>query len=100
MKRSPIRTRSGSTGGIINRVSKKPQRGQASSVSARVEVLKGPAAVLYGRGSTGGILYTLALEVNMDRVTAMLICMTAVFGLRVAAIYWHLSLPTFSLQRN
>ena len=48
----------------------------------------------------GGILYTLALEVNMDRVTAMLICMTAVFGLRVAAIYWHLSLPTFSLQRN
>ena len=48
----------------------------------------------------GGILYTLALEVNVDRVTAMLICMTAVFGLRVAAIYWHLSLPTFSLQRN
>ncbi|MGL5504928.1 MAG: trimeric intracellular cation channel family protein, partial [Aeromonas veronii] len=48
----------------------------------------------------GGILYTLALEANMDRVTAMLICMTAVFGLRVAAIYWHLSLPTFSLQRN
>ena len=47
-----------------------------------------------------GILYTLALEVNVDRVTAMLICMTAVFGLRVAAIYWHLSLPTFSLQRN
>jgi uncharacterized membrane protein YeiH len=26
--------------------------------------------------------------------------MTAVFGLRVAAIYWHLSLPTFSLQRH
>ena len=48
----------------------------------------------------GGILYTLALEINVDRVTAMLICMTAVFGLRVAAIYWHLSLPTFSLQRN
>ncbi|MFM5499506.1 trimeric intracellular cation channel family protein [Aeromonas veronii] len=48
----------------------------------------------------GGILYTLALEANMDRVTAMLICMSAVFGLRVAAIYWHLSLPTFSLQRN
>ena len=48
----------------------------------------------------GGILYTLALEADMDRVTAMLICMSAVFGLRVAAIYWHLSLPTFSLQRS
>ena len=48
----------------------------------------------------GGILYTLALEVNVDRVTAMLISMLGVFGLRVAAIYWHLSLPTFSLQRH
>ncbi|MFE8729877.1 trimeric intracellular cation channel family protein, partial [Aeromonas hydrophila] len=48
----------------------------------------------------GGILYTLALEADMDRVTAMLICMSAVFGLRVAAIYWHLFLPAFSLQRS
>jgi uncharacterized membrane protein YeiH len=48
----------------------------------------------------GGILYTLSLEVGVDRVSAMLISMLGVFGLRVAAIYWHLSLPTFSLQRN
>ncbi len=48
----------------------------------------------------GGILYTLSLEVGVERVSAMLISMLGVFGLRVAAIYWHLSLPTFSLQRN
>ncbi|MBP9662091.1 MAG: trimeric intracellular cation channel family protein, partial [Aeromonas sp.] len=41
-----------------------------------------------------------SLEVGVDRVSAMLISMLGVFGLRVAAIYWHLSLPTFSLQRN
>ena len=42
----------------------------------------------------GGILYTLSLEVGVDRV-AMLISMLGVFGLRVAAIYWHpLPLPT------
>ncbi|ALP41917.1 trimeric intracellular cation channel family protein [Aeromonas schubertii] len=48
----------------------------------------------------GGILYTLSLQAGLDRVAAMLICMVAVFTLRVAAIYWHLSLPTFSLERQ
>jgi len=48
----------------------------------------------------GGILYTAALQAGIERVTAMLICMGAVFGLRVAAICWHLSLPTFSLPHT
>jgi uncharacterized membrane protein YeiH len=48
----------------------------------------------------GGIVYTVALECSLDRVLAMFISMAVVFGLRVAAIYWHLSLPTFSLQRG
>ena len=47
----------------------------------------------------GHSLY-LALEVNMDRVTAMPHLHDDRFGLRVAAIYWHLSPLTFSLQRN
>lgn len=46
----------------------------------------------------GGILYTLSLEAGLDRITAMVICMVSVFCLRVAAIYWHLSLPTFTLE--
>ena len=48
----------------------------------------------------GGIVYTVALECNVERVLAMFVSMAVVFGLRVAAIYWHLSLPTFSLQRG
>ncbi|QFI55139.1 trimeric intracellular cation channel family protein [Aeromonas simiae] len=48
----------------------------------------------------GGILYSLALHLGLDRLSAMLICIGAVFSLRVAAIYWHLSLPTFSLERR
>ncbi|MFM4705213.1 trimeric intracellular cation channel family protein [Aeromonas bivalvium] len=48
----------------------------------------------------GGIVYTVALECEVERVLAMFVSMGVVFGLRVAAIYWHLSLPTFSLQRG
>ncbi|MGL5948528.1 MAG: trimeric intracellular cation channel family protein [Aeromonas sp.] len=45
----------------------------------------------------GGVLYTWALSLEVDTLIAMLISMLGVFGLRVAAIYWHLSLPTFVL---
>ena len=48
----------------------------------------------------GGILYTLSLEVGVERVSAMLISMLGVFGLRGGGHLLAPLLPTFSLQRN
>lgn len=47
----------------------------------------------------GGIVHTSALEFNIESSTAMLIGVTATLSIRLAAIRWHLSLPTFALNK-
>lgn len=47
----------------------------------------------------GGIVHTSALEFNIESSTAMLIGVAATLSIRLAAIRWHLSLPTFALNK-
>lgn len=47
----------------------------------------------------GGIVHTSALEFNVQSSTAMLLGVTATLIIRLAAIRWHLSLPTFALNK-
>ena len=46
----------------------------------------------------GGILYTISLALQISQVPAMLIAMAGALIIRVAAIYWSLSLPAFELN--
>ncbi|MUK43163.1 trimeric intracellular cation channel family protein [Aliivibrio fischeri] len=47
----------------------------------------------------GGIVHTSALEFNVQSSTAMLLGVTSTLIIRLAAIRWHLSLPTFALNK-
>ena len=47
----------------------------------------------------GGIVHTSALEFDAQSSTAMLLGVTATLIIRLAAIRWHLSLPTFALNK-
>ncbi|OCH14558.1 MULTISPECIES: TRIC cation channel family protein [unclassified Aliivibrio] len=47
----------------------------------------------------GGIVHTSALEFNIQSSTAMLMGVAATLIIRLAAIRWHLSLPTFALNK-
>ncbi|MGR6862360.1 TRIC cation channel family protein [Aliivibrio salmonicida] len=47
----------------------------------------------------GGIAHTSALEFNVQSSTAMLLGVATTLVIRLAAIRWHLSLPTFALNK-
>ncbi|RYU65036.1 trimeric intracellular cation channel family protein [Aliivibrio finisterrensis] len=47
----------------------------------------------------GGIVHTSALEFNIQSSTAMLFGVATTLVIRLAAIRWHLSLPTFALNK-
>lgn len=47
----------------------------------------------------GGIVHTSALECNVPSSTAMLCGVATTLVIRLAAIRWHLSLPTFALNK-
>ncbi len=47
----------------------------------------------------GGIVHTSALEFNVQSSTAMLMGVATTLVIRLAAIRWHLSLPTFALNK-
>ncbi|MDD9196975.1 TRIC cation channel family protein [Aliivibrio sp. S3MY1] len=47
----------------------------------------------------GGIVHTFALEFNIQSSTAMLMGVATTLAIRLAAIRWHLSLPTFALNK-
>ncbi|AZL85687.1 MULTISPECIES: TRIC cation channel family protein [Aliivibrio] len=47
----------------------------------------------------GGIVHTSALEFNVPSSTAMLCGVATTLVIRLAAIRWHLSLPTFALNK-
>ncbi|MGL4455447.1 MAG: TRIC cation channel family protein [Plesiomonas sp.] len=46
----------------------------------------------------GGILHTSALQYGMASQSAMLLGLFATLGIRLAAIRWHLKLPTFRID--
>ncbi|MGF1699732.1 TRIC cation channel family protein [Photobacterium makurazakiensis] len=46
----------------------------------------------------GGIVHTTALYINVDPSVATLAGITTTLTIRLAAIRWHLSLPTFALR--
>ncbi len=46
-----------------------------------------------------GIVHTSALEFNVQSSTAMLMGVATTLVIRLAAIRWHLSLPTFALNK-
>jgi len=48
----------------------------------------------------GGIVYTGSLFMGINEGLAMLFAMTGVFVLRMAAVHWHLRLPTFVLKHH
>lgn len=48
----------------------------------------------------GGVVYTCALMLDLSNPIAMLLGMAVVFILRMASVYWHVSLPTFELKRD
>ena len=47
----------------------------------------------------GGIVHTSALEFDIQSSTAMLLGVATTLTIRLAAIRWHLSLPTFALSK-
>ncbi|MDD9176961.1 MULTISPECIES: TRIC cation channel family protein [Aliivibrio] len=47
----------------------------------------------------GGIVHTSVLEFNIQSSTAMLFGVATTLVIRLAAIRWHLSLPTFALNK-
>ncbi|MGL5798899.1 MAG: TRIC cation channel family protein, partial [Plesiomonas sp.] len=46
----------------------------------------------------GGILHTAALQCGVAAQTAMLLGLFTTLGIRLAAIRWHLKLPTFRID--
>lgn len=48
----------------------------------------------------GGVVYTCALLFEVGESAAMIVAMAVVFILRMASVYWHISLPTFELKRD
>ncbi|MGF1867609.1 TRIC cation channel family protein [Enterovibrio norvegicus] len=46
----------------------------------------------------GGMIHTLALAANVDSVVASIAGMVTTLSIRLAAIRWHLSLPTFAIK--
>ncbi|MGF1681148.1 TRIC cation channel family protein [Photobacterium minamisatsumaniensis] len=46
----------------------------------------------------GGIIHTTALYINVDPSVATLVGIITTLTIRLAAIRWHLSLPTFALR--
>lgn len=48
----------------------------------------------------GGMVYTGTLFMGINEGFAMLLAMTGVFVLRMAAVHWHLRLPTFVLKHH
>ena len=47
----------------------------------------------------GGVIQTLALETDMNKDSALLAGILSTLVIRLGAIKWHLSLPTFALHR-
>ena len=47
----------------------------------------------------GGVIQTLALEADMNKDSALLAGILSTLVIRLGAIKWHLSLPTFALHR-
>ena len=47
----------------------------------------------------GGVIQTLALETDMNKDSALLAGILSTLIIRLGAIKWHLSLPTFALHR-
>lgn len=47
----------------------------------------------------GGIVQTLAVNMNYDHSTALLAGVASTLVIRLGAIRWHLSLPTFAINR-
>lgn len=47
----------------------------------------------------GGIFHTTAVAMGYDHSTAMMACVSSTLIIRLGAIRWHLSLPTFALNR-
>ncbi|SON50612.1 TRIC cation channel family protein [Vibrio tapetis] len=47
----------------------------------------------------GGLIHTTALHFGLDSSTSLLIGVFITLSIRLAAIRWHLSLPTFALNR-
>ncbi len=43
----------------------------------------------------GGLVYTGSLGFGLSKMPAMLLAMTALLALRLAAIRWHLTIPVF-----
>lgn len=48
----------------------------------------------------GGVVYTGSLAIGITEGLAMLLAMTGVFTLRMAAVHWHLRLPMFVLKHH
>lgn len=48
----------------------------------------------------GGLVYVQLLGFGVDKMPAMLIGMTALLALRLAAIRWHLTIPVFGKKAN
>ncbi|WP_108653013.1 trimeric intracellular cation channel family protein [Dongshaea marina] len=48
----------------------------------------------------GGIVYFICLKAGLSEVLTIWISIFGTLGIRVAAIFWHLSLPAFTMQRR
>jgi len=46
----------------------------------------------------GGIIYTSLLYLGLNQSLVIILAMFTTLGIRLAAIYWHLSLPVYSLK--
>lgn len=46
----------------------------------------------------GGIIYTSSLYIGLEQNLAIILAMFTTLGIRLAAIYWHLSLPVYRLD--
>ncbi|MCV6020461.1 TRIC cation channel family protein, partial [Escherichia coli] len=47
----------------------------------------------------GGIFHTMAVSMGYDHSTALLAGVISTLVIRLGAIRWHLSLPTFAINR-
>ncbi|ALR16490.1 MULTISPECIES: TRIC cation channel family protein [Vibrio] len=47
----------------------------------------------------GGIFHTTAIAMGYDHSTALIACVSSTLIIRLGAIRWHLSLPTFAINR-
>ncbi len=47
----------------------------------------------------GGIFHTTAVSMGYDHSTALIACVSSTLIIRLGAIRWHLSLPTFAINR-